>query len=92
MNESNQTEYPFLIDTIIFSYPHMPVHQRETTEKDSKMNLTDNSTNIKEIMEYIRILSQTRLIAALPENTLSELQRILGSAVSMIQHMEAGED
>ena len=52
----------------------------------------DKSVMIKDIMEYIRILSKSGLLAALPENTLCELHRIMGVSVSLIQHMEAGED
>ena len=56
------------------------------------MNNPEKSAITKEIIEYINILSKTGLLAALPENTLKELHRILGASVSLVQHMEEGED
>ena len=56
------------------------------------MDNHEKSAIIVEIIEYIKILSQTSLFGALPENTLAELHRILGTSVSLVQHMEEGED
>ncbi|MBN2061380.1 MAG: hypothetical protein JW882_13285 [Deltaproteobacteria bacterium] len=56
------------------------------------MNYPEKSGIIKEIKEYTEILSKTGLLAALPENTLADLHRVMCATVSLIQHMEAGED
>ena len=56
------------------------------------MNNSEKSAVIKEIKEYIQILAQTSLFDAMPENTLAELHRVLGASVSLVQHMEEGED
>jgi hypothetical protein len=61
-------------------------------KEEENMNNPEKSAIIKEITEYINILSKTGLLVALPENTLVELHRILGASVSLVQHMEEGED
>ena len=50
------------------------------------------AARLKEINEYMNILVNDRLLGALPEGTLIELHQALGTAVSVIQHMEEGED
>jgi hypothetical protein len=50
------------------------------------------AARLKEISESVDFLSNHRLIGALPEETLIELHQALGTVVSLIQHMEEGED
>ena len=47
---------------------------------------------LKEIDEYLGILASDGLLSALPEATLGELHQALATAVSVIQHIEEGED
>ena len=50
------------------------------------------TARLKEINEYMDIMANDRLVAALPEATLIELHQALATAVAVIQHMEEGED
>ena len=50
------------------------------------------TARLKEINEYMDFLCNDRLLTALPEGALIELHQALGTAVSIIQHMEEGED
>ena len=53
----------------------------------------DRKTGVlEEVNEYMDILANDRLLGALPEGTLIELHRALGTAVSVSQHMKEGED
>ena len=56
------------------------------------MNEVKKERISKEIEEYINILSNPVLLSVLQEETLIELHRVLGIAVSLIQHMQEGED
>lgn len=56
------------------------------------MSEEKKAARLKEINEYMDILANDRLLSALPEGTLIELHRAFGNAVSLIQHMEEGED
>ena len=56
------------------------------------MSEDKKTARLKEINEYMDVLANDRLLSALPEGTLIELHRALGTAVSVIQHMEEGED
>ncbi len=47
---------------------------------------------LREIKAYMEILAHSRLFHVLPLETLSELHRSLGTAVSLVHHMEQGED
>jgi hypothetical protein len=50
------------------------------------------AARLKEIDEYLDILASDGLLSALPEVTLIELHQALATAVSLIQHLEEGED
>jgi hypothetical protein len=56
------------------------------------MNHEKQLALMKEIKQYMEILAHSRLFHVLPLETLSELHWVLGTAVSMVQHMEQGED
>jgi hypothetical protein len=56
------------------------------------MSEDKKAARLKEIEEYLNILANDRLLTALPEGALIELHQALGTAVSVIQHMEEGED
>jgi hypothetical protein len=45
-----------------------------------------------EIKTYMGILANDRFLSSLPEEILTELNQALGTAVSMIEHMNEGED
>jgi hypothetical protein len=50
------------------------------------------AARLKEIKRYLDILANNRLLGMLPEETIVELHKALGTAVSVVQHMEDGED
>ena len=56
------------------------------------MNEDKKDARLKEIDEYLNILANDELLTALPEGALIELHQALATAVSVIQHMQEGED
>jgi hypothetical protein len=56
------------------------------------MSEDKKAERLKEISAYMNILLKDRSLSALPEETIIELHRALGTAVSVIQHLEEGED
>jgi hypothetical protein len=46
----------------------------------------------KEIKRYMTILLDSRLLNALPDEMLFTLHRDLATSVSLVQHLEEGED
>lgn len=47
---------------------------------------------IKDIKEYVAVLKDVSSLEGLPELTLVELHKALGTAVALILHMQQGED
>ena len=56
------------------------------------MSEDKKAARLNEINQYISILARDTILSALPEETVAELHRVLGDAVSLVQHMEEGED
>lgn len=56
------------------------------------MDDSKHSKLLKEIKEYISILNDFGSLEGLPEQTLTQLHKMLGTAVALMQHMQEGED
>ena len=56
------------------------------------MDEEKKTVRLREIKAYMDILANHRLVNSLPDETIIELHQALGTVVSLIEHMEEGED